>query len=88
MATSSFNQSHVTSILTIPMIEGEAGTFEENEGTYQDGFMILQNFQFTARLTFAQYEDCVTDFKRTETFCLVRPCLVRSDMSSTTSDPS
>ena len=88
LATTSFNQSHVTSILTIPMIEGETATFEEKKETYQDGFVILQNFQFTARLTFAQYEDCVTDFKRTETFCLVRPCLVRSDMSSTTFDPS
>ena len=77
LATPSYNQTHLTSIMTIPMVDGEESTFLEQDEKYLDGFVVLQNFQFTAMLTFGQYEDCITDFRHTETFCLVRPCLIR-----------
>ena len=77
LATSSYNQTHLTSILTIPMVDGEESTFLEQDEKYLDGFVVLQNFQFTAMLTFGQYEDCITDFRHTEIFCFVRPCLIR-----------
>ena len=76
LAVSSYNQSHLTSILSIPMIEGD-GTFQEKEERYEGGFVVLNNFQFTVQLTFAQYEGCISDYKNTETFCFIRPCLVR-----------
>ena len=76
LAVSSANQTHFTSILSIPMVEAE-GTFQEKEERYEGGFVVLNNFQFTVQLTFAQYEGCVSDFRNTETFCFIRPCLVR-----------
>ena len=76
LAVSSYNQSHLTSILSIPMIEGDS-TFDEKEERYEGGFVVLNNFQFTVQLTFAQYEGCISDYRNTETFCFIRPCLVR-----------
>ena len=76
LAVSSYNQSHLTSILSIPMIEGD-GTFDEKEERYEGGFVVLNNFQFTVQLTFAQYENCISDYRHSETFCFIRPCLVR-----------
>ena len=76
LAVSSYNQSHFTSILSIPMVEAD-GTFQEKEERFEDGFVVFNNFQFTVQLTFAQYEGCISDFRNTETFCFIRPCLVR-----------
>jgi len=82
LATSSYNQSHLTSILTIPMIDGDGSIFEEKDQRYHDGFVVLQNFQFTVKLTFDQYEECILDYKKTETVCFIRPCLIRNGVDA------
>ena len=76
LAVSSYNQSHLTSLLIIPMIEADA-TFQEKEERYEGGFVVLNNFQFRVQLTFDQYEHCISDYRNTQTFCFIRPCLVR-----------
>ena len=58
------------------MIEADS-TFKEKEERYEGGFVVLNNFQFTVQLTFTQSESCISDNRNKETFCFIRPCLVR-----------
>ena len=78
LAVSSYNQTHVESVMRVPMIHPDA-TFNNNNEKYIDGFVVLTNLFYKTYLTFSQYDNCIEDFQRLQTICFMRPCLVRAE---------
>ena len=76
LALSSFNTSHVSSLMRIPMAHADS-TFNHNSEKYFDGFVVLSNLYYKIFLTFPQFDNCIGDSRHIESVCFLRPCLVR-----------
>ena len=75
LALTSFNSTHLLSILTIPMVDPDS-VFHEEEQDFHDGFVVLRNFKYSIFLTLGQYEECTHDARTRTSLCSLRPCLV------------
>jgi len=79
LALSTFNKSHLHSIIKIPLVDSDS-VFDEDEENYHDGFVILRNFQYQVFLTFPQFSSCVGSPSSDDTVCFYRPCLVKNNL--------
>ena len=80
LTLSSYNSSHILSIMRVPMIHPDS-TFNQDSEKFFDGFVVLSNLYYNMYLTFPQYANCIDDSKHYETVCFLRPCLVRYSVS-------